>query len=216
MKYNLQQFDKLIVNDSAEESEEVNTIIEAIKETAFGLKTNQEIILFIQNHQSALLEKKGFNSLCEKCDSVLYFIETYFRSFVNDTLQISDIGKRKFCVKYSSIINEVEIEIKTTLSEKLCFYLLPLLNPESQKHCTIYYIRYLSQFWKNWLHDFDIKGESLDEKTLVSYLISQNFNPPNFFKYVSTGRARARTHRRARAAAGEIQIQPAFISEEFK
>ncbi len=95
MKYNLQPFDREIVDKSEVGYEEVNEIIEEIKETAFGLRTEQEIKLYIQNHQSALIEQKRFDVVSDKCDRVLYFIETHFRNYVNDKFLLSELGKTK-------------------------------------------------------------------------------------------------------------------------
>ena len=186
MKYNLQLFDKLIDNNNGEEKrEEVDTIIEEIKQTAFGLRTEQEIKLYIQNHQRALLEHKNFDSVYEKCDRVLYFIETHFYNFVNERLHISDLGKRKLCDQYSDITDEIRLQVKSCLNEKLCTYMQPLTELQSCKHCTIYCARYVSQFWENWLSDFRLSSSRLEDEIMISYLISQNFNLPTFFNYIT-------------------------------
>ena len=185
MNYHLQPIDQLISNKD-EENEEASTIIADIKETAFTLRSEQEIRLFIQNHQLALLEHKNFDSVCGKCDKVLHFIETHFYDFVNQKLQISDIGKEKLYNQYSNLINEMKCEMQSCLSEKLCINLQPIIEPENGKHCTIYSARYISQFWKNWNSDFKPFSNALEEETIVSYLISQNFNQPTFFKYITS------------------------------
>ena len=186
MKYNLQLFDKLIDNNNGEEKrEEVDTIIEEIKQTAFRLRTEQEIKLYIQNHQQVLLEHKNFDSVHEKCDRVLYFIETHFYNFVNERLHISDLGKIKLCNQYSDITDEMRLQVKSCLNEKLCLYMRPLTELKSCKHCTIYCARYVSQFWENWLSDFRLSSSTLEDEIMISYLISQNFNPPTFFNYIT-------------------------------
>ncbi len=185
MNYHLQLFDQLISNKE-EENEEASAIIADIKETAFALRSEQEIRLFIQNHQLALLEHKNFDSVCGKCDKVLHFIETYFHDFVNEKLQISDIGKEKLCNQYSDLINEMKCEMQSSLSEKLYINLQPMTEPENDKPFTIYRARYVSQFWENWNSDFKPFLNALEEETVVSYLISQNFNQPTFFKYITS------------------------------
>jgi hypothetical protein len=117
---------------------------------------------------------------------VLHFIETYFHNFVNEKLQISDIGKEKLCNQYSDLINEMKCEMQTCLSEKLYINLQPMTEPENDKPFTIYRARYVSQFWENWNSDFKPFLNALEEETVVSYLISQNFNQPTFFKYITS------------------------------
>ena len=185
MKYNRQLFDKLISNNSGEEIEEINAIIEEIKQTAFRIRTEQEITLYIQNHQRALIEQKNYDSVCEKCDRILCFIETHFCNFVNDKCLISDLGKSKLYNRYSRLINETQSEMKLCLSEKLCRYLQPLTEPEKYDHCSIYCARYVSQFWKNWLSDFDTFSSAMTEESVINYLVSQNFNSPTIFKYIT-------------------------------
>ena len=182
MKYNLQQFDNLIGENN--EEEEVNEIIKTIKETAFRLKTDEELMLFIQNHYTALLEKKSYESLYEMMDKVLYFIETHFSKFVDEKLQISDLGKIEVYNSHSNLLVELREEMKLYISEKLRSYMRPLIEPEACANCTIYQARYISKFWENWFLYFEHVSSFLKEETVLSYLISQNFNPPNLFEYI--------------------------------
>ncbi|MBX9853535.1 MAG: hypothetical protein K2X86_17465 [Cytophagaceae bacterium] len=182
MDYTLQLFDQLIENYVEEESDEVKETIEAIKKTAYRLRTQEEIRLYIQNHQVVLLEQKNFDLLSQKCDKVLYFLETNFHPFVNEMLPISDIGKNKTFNCFNDLISEIETKIKD-LDEKLYRYIQTLAEPESCRQCSIYYARYVSYFWESWLTDYSFS--ELKKETIVNFLISQNFNTPTFFKYIT-------------------------------
>lgn len=184
MKYDLNLFDKLISNNRVEVSEEVNIIIEEIKQTAFSLRTEQEIKLYIQNHQLALIQHKNYDSICVNSDAVLYFIETQFFNFVNDKLKVSDLGKLSCLNKYKGVIEEYQCVFKSCLNEKLCNHLKPLTEPEKCNNCTIHYMHYVSKFWKNWLSYYPSFQNILEDEVMTSFLISQNFNPPTFFKYI--------------------------------
>ncbi|MDX2190439.1 MAG: hypothetical protein SFY32_11295 [Bacteroidota bacterium] len=76
-------------------------------------------------------------------------------------------------------------QMKSCVNEKLCVNIQPLTEPESCEHCTIYCARYISQFWENWLSDFRFSATPMEEELIINYLISQNFNQPTFFKYIT-------------------------------
>jgi len=180
----LEFFDNLIENNSDEIKDDVNTIIEEIRETAFRLRTEEEIKLYIQNHQFALIEYKKNDSICKECDKVLYFLETNFQRFTNEMLVISDLGKHSLFNQFADFIEEIKHAIKTNFNERLFKHIAPLIEPEKCKYCTIHFVRYVSQFWKNWLSDCSLSINSLKEDVVISFLISQNFNSPTFFKYI--------------------------------
>lgn len=184
MKYNLYPLDKLIGNDCEEENEEVEIIISEIKETAFSLRTEQEVKLFIQKHQLALVEHKNFDTICEKCDRVLYFMETYFRLFVDNEMTISQIGRDKILAQCEPILAKAKPLITNALNPKLIPILSPLLAPENKKEYAIHDAKYLSCFWKNWSLDFDSNTETLQEQEIIDYLIAHNYNPRAFTNFV--------------------------------
>lgn len=182
MEYNLRLFDQLIENSGEKESEEVKAIIDEIKKTAYTLRTKEEIRLYIQNHQVVLLEQKNFDLLCQKCDRILYFLESNFHQFVNEMLPISDIGKAKIFNRFTDLISETGAEIRL-LNEKLYRYIQPIAEVDGCTQCTIYCAQYVSHFWESWLLDFI--PSTFKEETIVNFLISQNFNTPAFFRYIT-------------------------------
>lgn len=187
MKYDLNLIDTLISTGGALETEEVTIIIDQIKQTAFSLRSEQEIKLYIQNHQLALIELKKCDLINGNCDTVLYFIETQFQNFVDDTLGISDLGKSIFFNKYTNIIQEHLSKLKSCLNQKVLKCIEPLIDFEKYSHCTIQYVKYVSQFWSSWITDFNFVLEPLEEESIINFLISQNFNSPTFFKYIVGG-----------------------------
>ncbi len=75
--------------------------------------------------------------------------------------------------------------MKVCLKEKLYLYLQPLIYPENYKPYTIYYSKYVARFWENWFSDFGYSISNLTEEAVISYLISQNFNSPTIFTYIT-------------------------------
>jgi hypothetical protein len=184
LKYNLQFFDQLINNNGEGVKEKMHTIIEEIKETAFTLRTEEEIKLYIQNHQSALIEHKKCDSVSIECDQILYFLETNFQRFTNEMLLVSDLGKQWLYNQYVGFVDEWKHAIKVSLNEKLRQQMEPLTEPEKCNHCTIHYVKYVSQFWNNWVNDYSSPVHVLKDEVMINFLISQNFNSPTFFKYI--------------------------------
>lgn len=182
MKYSLQLFDNLIEDFGEEDNEEVRAIIDEIKKTACSLKTREETRLYIQNHQVALLEQKNFGLLCQKCDSVLHFLETYFGQFINEALPLSETGRSKIFGRFDDLISEISCKIKE-IDKKLYGYMQPLTDPDNDYKCTIYSSRYVSCFWESWLSDVSSSG--FDKETILNFLITQNYNTPGIFRYIT-------------------------------
>lgn len=184
MKYHLQKFDNLIKNGNRGEIE-AGQIIQEIKESAFSFRTETELTLFVQNHQIQLHVFRNVEAIREQADEVIFFLETHFSKFVDEELPISDRGWTQFWNSYSkTIIDAKEIIIKD-IGRKLCSLVAPLTEPDKQDIQTIYNIKYLTSFWRNWPQSESFKV--LNEEKLISYLISQNYNPPAFFKFVTGG-----------------------------
>lgn len=166
------------------ENEEANNIINQIKETAFKLCTEQEIKLYIQNHQNALLEYRKSNSVCEICDKILRFLETHFTEYVNEKLAISDVGKSELYAQYIQNIHHVSLNQFLGLNRKSIELINTFLEPQMQKTYTLYQARYISQLWEDWHIEFSLNLGTLSDETLITFLISQNFNHSNFFRLI--------------------------------
>lgn len=183
MKYNLKPIDDL-ANENWEEGSEVGNIVREIRETAFRLRTEDEVRLFIQNHQLALHQRKSTSTVAESCDKVLYFLETYFWKFLHGSSLISNLGKEALYVQWEEEIKKSEELIAAILSERLQHIVNVHLNPRNV-HCTVNRCNYLRRFWVSWSIDFVQFYEEHNEESLMTFLVSQNFNSPIFFKYLT-------------------------------
>lgn|GEM_PF-2748279 len=185
MKYHLQPLDELIGNYGEVDNEDVGKIIDQIRQTAYSLHTEEQVRLYIRNHQIALLAKKKHETVSSKCDTILFFLETKFGSFLNETLPISDLGKEKLCTQCMPIIEAAVSNLKILVSRKLFITMQPLLEPDCSNNYTIYCAGYIAQFWQNWENDFVKSRDRYEEDDIINFLISQNFNSPLFFEVVT-------------------------------
>ncbi len=181
MKYNLKPIDDLINENWGEESG-VEKIVKEIRDTAFGLRTEEETKLYLQKHQFALNQSKDKCVAAANCDKVLYFLETYFWNYLDSKSPISDQGKQALYRHCELAIGQAVQLLPNLLSKKLWHQTDVLLNP-LKVHCTIDRANYLKAFWESW-PDYFLFHEEHTEDNFISFLISQNFNSPSFYGYV--------------------------------
>jgi hypothetical protein len=181
VKYDLQPLDELIGDYEKYENDEVAKIINQVRQTAYSLSSEEQIRLYIQNHQTALLERRQHVAVYEKSDRVLFFLETTFHRFMDHSLPISDIAKARLVKSCSMHMPFIKNNIHPRLKEIIS----PLLDFEKQEKTSLFHARYLSNFWKNWTIDSDIdKNDKSPDRQIAKYLITYDFNPPAFFYYM--------------------------------
>ncbi|MBC7390762.1 MAG: hypothetical protein H7329_16240 [Opitutaceae bacterium] len=90
MNYDLATIDETI-NDNRKGSE-VGEIIIKIRETVFSLRTKEEITIYVQNHQRALIKQRESSIQSTRFDEILFYLETYFCNHLDGSLPISDWG----------------------------------------------------------------------------------------------------------------------------
>ena len=182
MKYDLDPIDETI-NDNREGSE-VGEIIKKLRNTAFSLHTKEELTIYVQNHQKDLLKKKEALVYDAKCDKILFFLETYFEEYLNRNLPISELGKQSITLQTSNTIEIFKTSISDRISPRLLLLIDQLLNAENVT-TTIHNCFYIREFWDCWNTDFNKFYEELNEVRFVQFLISQNFNSPHFFTFLT-------------------------------
>lgn len=185
LKYDLESLDKLIYDTSQERNDELEKTVNQIKLTAFSLSSEEAIRLYIRNHQTALLEKKCYDKVCGNCDAILFFLETYFGSFVNPEMTISQLGLNKIKKSCEPIIEHFKPVLFEQLSPKLIKLIEPLFMEEGKNHFSINEARYISNFWKFGMMDFKSEHYPIEEEAVIDNLILNNFNPPSFFKCIT-------------------------------
>ncbi|HVD99965.1 MAG TPA: hypothetical protein VNB90_17280 [Cytophagaceae bacterium] len=183
MKYDLQPLDELIGNDG-DCDEEVQNIIDQIKETAYRLSSKEEIRLYIRHHQTALLKKKCNEAVCSNCDSILFFLESYFSDFVDADMEVSQSGRNEIFEQCLELRIVVAPLLFGSLNLELTDILLVVLTPESRNHLTIHDTKYISTFWESWANYFSYFKKSFQEQEVIDYLIAHNFNSHPFFNYL--------------------------------
>ena len=182
MKYSLKPIDDLI-NESWGGQSEVENVLNEIRDTAFGLRTEEETKLYLQKHQFALNQSKSKKIGYDNCDQILYFLEAYFWKYLDGRSLVSDLGKEALYQQCKEAIEEATQLLPTILSKKLWHYVDVLLNP-LKVHCTIARGNYILQFWESWSTEYIRFHEVHDEDNFIAFLITQNFNSPGFYGYV--------------------------------
>lgn len=183
MKYHLEKFDSS-VNDNTVQGLEVKEIIDEIKQSAFSVRSEHELKLFIQNHQKTLLKFKSHQPIEVMADEILYFLETQFTSAINDELPVSNLAIQEFWAKHSETVLYFRPKIKYAINEKLYKCIQVLVEPENASKLSIYNLKYLDSFWSNWPMDHE---SHIDRENIMLYLISQNFNESCYFRYITRG-----------------------------
>ena len=181
MKYKLKPLDQLI-GSQGNVSAEVEQIINELSKTAYSLRTSEEIILFLQNHQIALLKKRDTEAVRSKSDEILFFLETNFENFLDDTLPISGKGKQAFYDKLIGTVSEISKVLSTILNPKLLTHLQPLINLNNDY--SIYQARFVSNLWKNWQADFNTLYDRYTEENVIKFLVTNNYNPLALFNFI--------------------------------
>lgn len=182
MKYDLASIDENI-NDNREGSE-VGKIIRKIRDTGYSLHCKEEIIIYVQNHQVALIKKKEVSFDPSKYDEILFYMETYFEEYLKGSLPISILGKQSTILQTQDAIKNCKILFSEKSSLKLFSLMDEFLNP-TKANCTIQNCNYIRNFWECWSIEFIKFCELHDEEHLIGFLISQNFNAPHFFTYLT-------------------------------
>lgn len=177
MKFSLWEFDDIVV---AAKNSEATKVIKNIKEHAFSLHTEEELRLFIQNHQSALIEYKQNQTLSKGCDEVLFFMESQFANFINKNLPASDLLVDSIFKKHSSVIKSAKTIFSAVCGAKMKQICKPLLFPSNKQVYIISHVHYFNFFWEKW----SITKHSATEQAIVNVLLSCNFNTPDFFNYL--------------------------------
>lgn len=177
-------FDKLTTDFEENENQEVRNLIEEIKETAFSLRTKEELDLFIKNHQKELHRQKKHEILSTKCDQILYFLETLFSSYLDSSLPISDVGKSEIIEDCKIYMNEQTQFLLELANPKLKEIIKPLVEFEDLETISLHEVNYILDFWRNWAVDSCLNRYSSNhEKDLLDYLIIYDFNHPPLFHY---------------------------------
>lgn len=183
MKYHLQQFDRS-VNDNTVHGIEVGEIIDEIKHSAFSIRSEHELKLFIQNHQKILIKFKNHKPIGHLADQVLYFLETHFPDAVNEQLQASNMAKQEVWLRHAENILHFRPKVKAAITVKLYRCIQPIMEPEKTVKLSIYHLKYIESFWYHWPM---LPQSTIDHEKVILYLISQNFNPSHFFRYITRG-----------------------------
>ena len=182
MKYTLSAFDNLLNNNDKHAILEVAQIMEEIKQAAFLLSTQEQTRLYVQNHQTSLLAYKRHGPIADQCDELLYFLECQFSTYLDDTLPVSQRGKELYEMEFEDLIKYTRLELQEELPPRLFKYLEPLFDLSGTR--TIYQLRYIRSFWEKWPFH---KGSRLYEEKVILYLITQNYNHPKLFRYITGG-----------------------------
>ena len=173
VKYLLQLLDKFADTPAKVSDSELRSILKEIKLTAFSLGTEQELRLFIQNHQIALHQYKVNVNIAQECDQILYLLESFFATHLNKKLTISNIGKKplaeKTAVNYSIIAHN--------LTHELLSAIMPIFEISE---ITIHEADFLTTFWKDC--SYTVTADL--EKHLIEYLILYNYNDTKFYNYL--------------------------------
>ena len=103
MNYDLATIDETI-NDNRKGSE-VGKIIIKIRETVFSLQSKEEITIYVQNHQRALIKQKESSIQSARFDEILFYLETYFWNHLDGSLPISDLGKEALSQRFQTSID---------------------------------------------------------------------------------------------------------------
>ncbi len=183
MKYKLKPLDQLIGNTGFI-SHEVDEIINELSQTAYSLRSVEEMTIFLQNHQIALLSHRSNESVRVQSDQVLYFLESNFGGYLNESLLVSDHWKQKLSAKRGTFIGTIKEVLNKALSEKLLANITPLTDLDNEEGYNINQIRFVDTFWKNWQTDFNLMHDSYTEENVINFLISNNYNFPPFFKFL--------------------------------
>jgi len=161
-----------------DENQDIVPLLEEIKETVFRLNSEEETKVWLNKHQSLLTEQQKIEPDNTKIDMVLYFLEIHYGNFLNDDLpnskhgivQLQNLQNQKYCTHIKQIFPE---EFYNNIKHLLFDY----------QYYTIYQVKYLRQFWRDFSSDYQQPLTSNDQQDFENYLISQNFNTPQFFKY---------------------------------
>ena len=185
MKYHIQILDSLIRNNG-ENSIEVDSVIESIKVCTFRLNTEEETRFVVKKYQIALTLLKKHNHIADDCDSILFFIESYFFNYTDDSLLISEYGK----LNTINLIEPTLIDLRTTFKDGISasFYstLSPILDIKNRQNLTIHISKYIYEIWGNWLYDHRSSNIYVDmEESLMCFLIAQNYNSTCFYNFIT-------------------------------
>ena len=184
MKYELQLLDDLIKDNFNSNAEELR-VIENIKKNCFSIKSEESTKLYVRKHQYELNQKKEIDLINSKSDAVLHFLELVFGQYLDENLPISDIGKHKFVLKYSEIIEAHFPTIKSKINSSLYNVITPLFDINFIKSYSIYHSKFYSEFWDNWKNDCStLIGINEFETAFTKFLIANNFNSLFLHDYI--------------------------------
>ncbi|MDB5273562.1 MAG: hypothetical protein JWO58_1929 [Chitinophagaceae bacterium] len=175
MKFNLQLFDEYLQQQQQSPSLAEATI-QDIRQTSYGLRSKEEVTLHIRHQQIALNEYKQVEALQEACDEVLFYLETYFYSYLDDALPMSLRGIRKEQDKFA--LWEIRNKFFFTLDPELLLALSPLFFMDSPEGYSVYTARYIAKLHQRW------KAAGYDEQGIADFLLLHNYNHLLYYEYV--------------------------------
>lgn len=183
MSYNLQLFDQAKNGGNPNPLNEISfaELNQKIKGRAFGCSSDQELKLYIQNHQTELSYYRMNETCAPWADRMLYSLENSFVKHIDATLPISYLGRENQIGHYREQLKEMRALAPKLLSPELTKAIKPLLNI-CVHTITHHEVDYAKQLALEWNSD---KGYSLkDEDSMVAFLKEVNYNSVRFFNYL--------------------------------
>ena len=180
MKYNLHLLDKNISKPFIDI--DLQKTIELIRDTAFSLRTKEEIKLYVRNHQKALVEKIQNQDVSNsKYDHVLFFLESHFENYIHIDFPISNYRKHLFFEKYYVVSSQTKLHIEQHSSVKLSTALAPIFLNEKENYSFRQFV-FLRNLWQHWQQ---LSLDLISEIDIIYSLLSLNYNTVKFFHYIT-------------------------------
>ena len=161
----------------------IRSDINQIKKKTVNFKSTDAIEVYVQSLQIELLQFREEKGKYKSCDDRLSFLENFYPNHLDQSLPISDLGKQKL-INTLTCLSEIRIKFKSlnTYLEKV---LWPLLYPEKQRDFSIHQANYMLYLHKKWVKEFIPSHPNYQEKELLQFLISYNYNTSPFFEYIT-------------------------------
>lgn len=178
MRYHL----RLSSSRLQDSNEDATKNIKRIKRAVSGLKSKKEIAAYIKQQQIDFIQYRASENNSQ-VDEILFFLETYFGAYLDKSQPISSLGKSKL-IETLSFLHKVRDEFKSlnTFLEKV---LWPILYPEKHKDFSIHQAEYLLYLHSKWVNEFIPSHPDYNERELLRFLISSNYNTYSFFNYIT-------------------------------
>ena len=180
MKYILKDFYDL---DKIFSTEDISQTIWQINNIAFSFVYKDELTLFIQNNQKALVNFKTEGKHPQAADEILYFIETNFYDHLTTSLPISELTKKDLIRSFGGNSELLQTVVKN-LPVSVLEFSYPLFSLNSASVVTVQQNQYYRSFYP-FLVKHILKVETITtEDKWCAFLIKANFNHLKFTNYL--------------------------------